>query len=97
MGTITIEIKRKHFLNSEGYMSISKCPLALATQEFFKDKNITVGGDCLNNQYDRKINSYTFDDSFWKRTFIESKIEEAQKCLKSKKKFNNVFLELTKQ
>jgi len=37
MNKITIEIKRKHFLNSEGYMSISKCPLALAVQEYFKN------------------------------------------------------------
>ena len=88
-----IEIKRKHFLKSEGYMSIDKCPLALALQEHFKNDDITVGGFLFtyNNE------DYVFNDELWEQTIVESKIEEAQKCLKNKKKFNSVFLELTKQ
>ena len=35
-----IEIKRKHFLNSTGYISNNHCPLALAAKEYFKTKNI---------------------------------------------------------
>lgn len=96
METMTIEIKRKHFLNSNGYLSMRKCPLALAVQEYFKDNNISVGGDYFSN-VKTKEHSYNFDNSIWNEFVVNSKIEEAQKCLKSKKKFNSVFLELTKR
>ena len=96
MEKITIEIKRKHFLNSGGYLSIRTCPLALVAQEHFKDENISVGGDYFSNGK-TKEHYYKFDGSIWNELIVNTKIEEAQKCLKSKKKFNSVFLELTKQ
>ena len=46
-------------MNSKGYMNISKCPLALAAQEYFKNKDITAAG-----YYIDKYNSdfyYDFD------------------------------------
>ena len=95
MEIITIEIKRKHFLNSEGYLSNYKCPLALAAQEYFKDKDITVGGFYFSSK--NKENYLTFDEDIWNDILVDAKIEEAQKCLKSKKKFNSVFLKLIKQ
>lgn len=91
-----IEIKRKHFLNSSGYLSNRNCPLALAAQELFKDKDITVGGFYFSNPKNNKTH-YKFDEDIWNDILVDAKIEEAQKCLKSKKKFNSVFLELTKQ
>ena len=76
-------------------MSNSKCPLALAAQEYFKDETISVGGVSFNNE-NCNIH-YEFNSKLWYDRIVDAKIEEAQKCLKSKKKFNTVFLELIKQ
>lgn len=95
MEKIIIEIKRKHFLNSSGYIFNSNCPLALAAKEYFKNENVSAGGITLTVKSDEIID-YRFDDDYWEKDFVESKIEEAQKCLKSKKKFNSVFLKLEK-
>lgn len=93
MNKITIEIKRKHFLNSGGYMSNSSCPLALAAKEYFNNESVQAGGITLTIK-SNKID-YKFDYDYWERNFVEAKIKEAKKCLKNEKKFNNVFLELT--
>ena len=91
MEKITIEIKRKHFLNAEGFYSNYNCPLALAFQDYFNDKTGRSG-----HYYCIYKNENYYIPKYWNVDFVNNKIEEAQKCLKSKKKFNSVFLELTK-
>lgn len=90
-----LEIKRKHFLNSYGYISNTNCPLALAVKEYFKTENISVGGLSFTN-YDTKI-TYSFNEDLWNESIVEPKIKEAEKCFKNKKKFNSVFLEFEKK
>ncbi len=87
-----LEIKRKHFLKSEGYISNTHCPLALATKEYFKTENISVGGFTFTN-YDTNT-TYSFNEDLWNESIVEPKIKEAEKCFKNKKKFNSVFLEI---
>ena len=90
-----IEIKRKHFLNSTGYISNNHCHLALAAKEYFKTKNISVGGFTFTN-CDTKT-TYSFNEDLWNESIVEPKIKEAEKCFKNKKKFNSVFLEIEKK
>ena len=90
-----LEIKREHFLKSEGYISNTHCPLALAVKEYFKTENISVGGFTFTN-YDTKI-TYSFNEDLWNESIVEPKIKEAEKCFKNKKKFNSVFLEFEKE
>lgn len=90
-----LEIKRKHFLNTYGYLSRTHCPLALASKEFFKTKNIEVSGSEIINE-DSNV-TYKFDTNLWCYSIVDSKIKEAEKCFKNKKKFNSVFLEIEKK
>jgi hypothetical protein len=92
---IKIQIKTKHFRKSSGYVSIDKCPLALACEDHFsKTTRIRVGG------YHIHINGETYKiDDYWGNPFGNLgsvEIDEMVKDAKDGKEIPTVTVTLTK-
>lgn len=69
-----LQIERGHLENSPGYMATKKCPIGLALQEKFPNKQIMVGG------YDITIDGISFEFGEPGRE-VASKIQKALQTL----------------
>lgn len=91
MEIINVKIETEHFKESDGYCSITNCPLALALKDMFK-YDIAVGGVDVDIDDPSGPVTYKFDDNFWESEMIMENIRKA----KDGEEIEPVYLELRK-